>query len=74
MGSAHTKSGKKCSWIQVAPGYSCLRLPCIQQETILLQGTGVSGFYVFMAVPTYTTVKGYHVVLLQVACKKKATY
>ena len=35
--------------IQVTAGYCCSRLPCIQQETMLLHGTGVSGFYVFNA-------------------------
>ena len=35
--------------IQATTGYYCKRLPCVQQEILLLHGTVVSGYYVFNA-------------------------
>ena len=58
--------------IQVTPGFCCSRLPCIQQETVLLHGTIVSGYCMskFFLLPA-TALEGYYVFLLQVVAKNR---
>ena len=42
----------------------------MQQETMLLHGTGVNGYYVFKAfLLSVTAVKGHHVFSLEVLCQ-----